>query len=66
MASRYKKDDGTEWDIFAGNHFLGRIVAENETEALETGLRLHGSFMDGILNVRPRVQEVKDGWSRPI
>ena len=55
-----------EWDVFAENHFLGRVKASGEDEALATGIRLFGSHLEGILKVQPRVQTAKDGWSRPI
>ncbi|MBC8353439.1 MAG: hypothetical protein H8E66_15680 [Planctomycetes bacterium] len=59
-------ENNTEWDVFAENHFLGRVTAANEKEAVETGIRLFGSHLEGILRVQPRVQTAKDGWSRPI
>jgi hypothetical protein len=49
------------WDVFIGNHFVCRVAASSKTEALETGLRLHGAYLDGILNVRPRGQQRKAG-----
>ena len=55
-----------EWDVFAENHFLGRVKASDEKDALATGIRLFGSHLEGILRVQRRVQTVKDGWSRPI
>ncbi len=55
-----------EWDVFAENHFLGRVKATNEKEATEAGIRLFGNHLQGILRVQPRVQSTKDGWSRPI
>jgi hypothetical protein len=59
-------ESNNEWDVFAENHFLGRIKADSEKEALEIGIRLNGNHLEGILRVKPRVQSVKDGWSRPI
>lgn len=59
-------ESNKDWDVFVGNHFLGRVTASNEAEALETGLRLYGSHLDGILKVRPRAQTAEDGSSRPI
>jgi|GEM_PF-5358221 hypothetical protein len=56
----------SEWDVFAENHFLGRVTAANESEAVATGIRLFGSHLEGILRAQPRVQTAKDGWSRPI
>ncbi|MEO8496393.1 MAG: hypothetical protein ABI614_15100 [Planctomycetota bacterium] len=55
-----------EWDVFSGNHFLGRVSAPNKEEAVALGLRLFGSHLEGILRVARRVQTAKDGWSRPI
>ncbi|MBI2480842.1 MAG: hypothetical protein HYV60_20110 [Planctomycetia bacterium] len=55
-----------EWDVFAENHFLGRVTASDEMEAVATGIRLFGNHLDGILRAQPRVQSAKDGWSRPI
>ncbi|HRX82563.1 MAG TPA: hypothetical protein P5307_26030 [Pirellulaceae bacterium] len=59
-------EPNNEWDVFAENHFLGRVVASSEEEAVATGIRLFGSHLEGILRVQPRVQSAKDGWSRPI
>jgi hypothetical protein len=59
-------ESNNEWDVFAENHFLGRVVANSEDEAVETGIRLFGSHLEGILKAQPRVQSAKDGWSRPI
>ncbi len=59
-------ENNNEWDVFAENHFLGRVTASNEKDAAETGIRLFGSHLEGILRVQPRVQSTKDGWSRPI
>ncbi|HUG68162.1 MAG TPA: hypothetical protein VMM76_10450 [Pirellulaceae bacterium] len=55
-----------EWDVFAENHFLGRVTAADKEEAIATGIRLFGSHLEGILRVQRRVQTAKDGWSRPI
>jgi len=59
-------DSNREWDVFAENHFLGRVTAPNKENAIETGIRLYGSHLEGILRVQRRVQSPKDGWSRPI
>ncbi|MDA1049901.1 MAG: hypothetical protein O3C40_05410 [Planctomycetota bacterium] len=59
-------EPNNEWDVFAANHFLGRVTASDEQDAVATGIRLYGSHLEGILRVQPRVQSVKDGWSRPI
>lgn len=59
-------ETNNEWDVFAENHFLGRVTADSKKEAVEKGLRLFGSHLEGIVRVQPRVQKVSDGWSRPI
>ncbi len=59
-------DANKEWDVFAENHFLGHVKAKSEEEAVEAGLKLFGSHLDGILRAQTRVQTDKDGWSRPI
>ncbi len=59
-------NDKVDWDIFAENHFLGRVQAANEQDALLAGIRLFGSHLEGILQVRQRSERYGRGWSRPI
>lgn len=59
-------ESNQEWDVFAQNHFLGHVTAPNKEEAIEIGLRLYGSYLEGILKVQRRLQTPNDGWSRPI